>query len=92
MRHERCEVQINRQGEPISVHWNGQDYPVNKILRTYCTGGTGGLSLREHWIVDGGFATMHVYSVEYGSAGFRKEKWWWLGAIDPDPRGFMTVY
>lgn len=89
MRHERCEVQTNNLGEPAEVRWQGRVYAALKVARTYASGGN--LSLREHWILDGEAVTLHVYSVEYGSAGHRTEKWWWLAGIDPDPRGFMVL-
>lgn len=91
MRAERCEATIDRAGNPILVVWHGQEFRIQRVLRTFCSGGTGNLSLREHWIVDADATTLHIYSVEYGAPGFRGEKLWWLAAIDPDPRGFMRL-
>ena len=91
MRAERCDVTVDSRGDPALVVWLGQPFAVQRVLRTFCTGGsgTGGLStpLREHWWVQSGETTLHVYRVEYGG----REVLWWLAAIDPDPRGFMRL-
>ncbi|RJF73407.1 hypothetical protein D3875_19510 [Deinococcus cavernae] len=79
------------------VTWQEQAFPVSRVLRTYCTGGPGkgGLStpLLEHWIVEAGATTLHVYAVDHGPSGLPGQRavLWWLAAIDPDPRGFMRL-
>lgn len=91
MRQERCEVEVNAGGQPLLVRWYGHEFPVTRVLRHFHTPAADGLSLTEHWRLECGKVLMHVYAVEYGAAGFRRARLWWLGAIDPDPRGFLTV-
>ncbi|QLG10974.1 hypothetical protein HLB42_09475 [Deinococcus sp. D7000] len=75
---ERCGVDLNEQGKPVSLHWRNRTYRVTREHDAYRAGGRWWLGepSRDCWVLECGALTVEVHRFDETDPPQEISGWW----------------